>query len=82
LDLNRLRQLALNDSGFVFDPLSGHTFTVNETGLAVIKALKEGLATEQIIESLGADFELEGSEDLSRDVDDFLARLREQGLVG
>ena len=30
-DLNRLRDLALSDTGFVFDPCSGATFTVNAT---------------------------------------------------
>lgn len=36
-----LRRLALSDSGFVFDPLSGASFTVNATGLALIRLLQE-----------------------------------------
>ena len=30
-----LRRLAISESGFVFDPMSGHHFTVNETGLGM-----------------------------------------------
>jgi PqqD family protein of HPr-rel-A system len=80
-DVSRLKQLAVNESGFVFDPFSGHTFTLNDTGLAVLAALKEGLEPEQIATRLAADFELDGTEDVSRDVDDFLHRLRESGLL-
>ena len=30
---NLLRNLAVSESGFVFNPSSGHSFSVNETGL-------------------------------------------------
>ena len=81
LDTNRLRDLAVSDAGFVFDPLSGHTFTVNSTGLAALRALKEGRTPEAVAEALRGAFELEGDEDLARDLDEFVARLREHGLV-
>ena len=76
-----LHDLALSDTGFVFDPHTGYTFTVNPTGLAVLRGLKEGQEPEVIVGALRDGFELEGGEDLARDVDEFLARLREQGLV-
>ena len=80
-DVSRLRQLAINESGFVFDPVTGHTFTLNDTALAVVQALKQGEEIEQIVERLGNDFDLEGGEDVARDVEDLLGRLREYGLV-
>ncbi len=82
MDVSRLRQLAVSDSGFVFDPVTGHTFTVNAAGLVVLGGLKEGLAADDIVSRLREELELDGSEDVGRDVDDFLARLREHGLVG
>lgn len=81
LDTTRLRDLATSDAGFVFDPVSGHTFTVNTTGLAALRALKEGRSLDEVLESLREGFELEGGEDLTRDLDEFLLRLREHGLV-
>jgi len=81
LDLTRLRDLAVSDSGFVFDPMTGYTFTVNPTGLFVLQSLKRGEAIEAIAQRLPNEFELEGGEDLSRDVDEFLSRLREHGIV-
>ncbi|MEZ4220672.1 MAG: HPr-rel-A system PqqD family peptide chaperone [Polyangiaceae bacterium] len=78
----RLRQLAVSDSGFVFDPVTGHTFTVNAAGLVVIAGLKDGLSLEAIVTRLQNELEMDGSEDVNRDVDDFMARLREHGLWG
>jgi len=82
MDVSRLKQLAINDSGFVFDPLSGHTFTVNATGAFVVSSLKQGLGLDEIVAQLRGSFELDGSEDVVRDVEDFFARLTEHGLLG
>ncbi len=76
-----LRDLALSDSGFVFDPMTGHSFTVNATGLCVLQGLKEGKSPEDIVKRLTDGFELEAGEDAGRDVQDFIVQLRECGLV-
>lgn len=82
MDASRLRQLAISDSGFVFDPTTGHTFTVNPSGALVIAALKEGHGQDEAVRRLQGAFELDGTEDLSREVEDFMARLAENGLLG
>ncbi|MCC6899182.1 MAG: HPr-rel-A system PqqD family peptide chaperone [Polyangiaceae bacterium] len=82
MDASRLRQLAISDSGFVFDPTTGHTFTVNPSGALVIAALKEGHGQDEVVRRLQGAFELDGTEDLSREVEDFMARLAENGLLG
>jgi PqqD family protein of HPr-rel-A system len=82
LDPSRLRTLAISESGFLFDPVTGHTFNVNATGLSVIHALKSGKSEEEIRQELTEAFEQEGGEDVARDVEEFLDRLREHGLVG
>lgn len=42
------RNLALSDSGFVFDPATGDSFSTNPIGLEIIKMLKEGKTPEDI----------------------------------
>jgi Coenzyme PQQ synthesis protein D (PqqD) len=78
-DLNRLRSLAVSDTGFVFDPRTGQSFTVNSSGLIVLKSLKDGLsvpAIQQLLkDSLDAGY---GMED---DVESFLQVLVELGLT-
>jgi hypothetical protein len=76
----RLRDLALSDSGFVFDPLTGHTFTVNRTGQLALRYLKDGLSATETAQRLSAEFATERDEDPARDVQDFVLQLRECGL--
>ena len=70
-------RLALSGSGFVFDPVSGASFSVNASGLAVLRAIQAG-ATDMgaIVQSLGAEFEAAPAV-LERDVMEFAGRLRE-----
>jgi PqqD family protein of HPr-rel-A system len=77
----RLRELALSDSGFVFDPMTGHTFTVNPSGQLILRWLKDGVELEEVARRLAGEFEVEPGEDPARDVQDFLAQLRECGLM-
>ena len=81
LDVSRLRDLAISDAGFVFDPLTGHTYNVNETALAALRALKAGESLDRVKASLQDNFDVEPEIDVARDLDDFLSHLREQGLV-
>ena len=77
---SRIKELATSDTGFVFDPVSGSTFTVNATGLCVLRALKDGLSREQIARQLGERFDVR-SGDPARDVGDFMALLVQHGLT-
>ncbi len=77
--LQRLKDLAVSESGFVFDPHSGQTFSLNETGRAILEALKRGETVEQIVTDLRQGFEVEPGADLGRDVHEFLLLAREQG---
>lgn len=78
--LTRLHDLAVSDSGFVFDPLTGATWSVNATGRAILDGLKAGHGREAIAGLLRDQFDVAGA-DVERDVSDFVARLREQGLL-
>lgn len=42
-----LRQLAISNTGFVFDPRSGQSFTVNPTGLEALEMLRDGCSLSQ-----------------------------------
>jgi hypothetical protein len=76
----KLKELAINDSGFVFDPQTGATFSVNPTGQAILQALKQGAGREQITDLLQCRFNADGH-DLQRDVDGFVHLLRTHQLL-
>ena len=80
IDNTRFKDLAVSDTGFIFDPYSGATFTVNETGLRVVLALREGSTKRDIENRLRAAFDgVTG--DVADDVADFLRALKQHGLL-
>ena len=60
----RLRELAISDAGFVFDPLTGHTYNVNATALAALRALKDGAPPEAVIAAPDDQFETDPEDDI------------------
>ena len=78
--MNRLYQLAINDEGFIFDPLTGESFTVNRTGLFIINRLKEGKKEEEILQGLLDEFNV-SKEVAERDLIDFLEKLKSYRII-
>jgi PqqD family protein of HPr-rel-A system len=76
----RLGQLAISPTGFVFDPRSGVTYTINATGRSVIEALRDGADLDELVERLNDSFETDG-DDLRRDALEYVRLLREHGLL-
>ena len=52
-------RLALSDSGFVFDPVTGNSFSVNGSGLAILRRLQQGTDLPGIVASLSEEFEVD-----------------------
>ncbi len=77
---NRVARLAVNEEGFVFDPQTGESFTVNETGKAILKALIESKEKEAIAMALTEQFEVSLSE-AQTDVRDFIDHMRSYQLL-
>ncbi|MCK5796266.1 MAG: HPr-rel-A system PqqD family peptide chaperone [Deltaproteobacteria bacterium] len=78
--IKKLKDLAVSDSGFVFDPYTGSTFSVNATGRLILEGLRAGKSRSGLVEDLEEHFDVAG-EDLSRDLDDFFQTLRREGVV-
>jgi PqqD family protein of HPr-rel-A system len=75
-----LKNLAISETGFVFDPRSGATYTLNTTGQAVVLALRDGQSIDAIVERLRGTYE-GGGDRVREDVLDFVQSLRRSGLV-
>ncbi|PCI44202.1 MAG: hypothetical protein COB41_05055 [Proteobacteria bacterium] len=70
-----LQRLALNDSGFVFDPESGRSFTSNAVGLYVLRFLQKHSNADGLLTAIESDFDVSRN-DAERDVTEFAAQLR------
>lgn len=76
----KLRDLAVSDTGFVFDPYTGATYSLNGPGIVLLRGIRDGLGRDELVEQLAERFEV-ADHDLRRDVDEFVQQLREEGLV-
>ena len=74
-----LLRLQVSSSGFVFDPQTGGTFSLNFTGLRILTLLRQGKSTADISVVLAREYDVRLA-DAIRDVEDFLNNLRECGL--
>ena len=70
-----LQRLAINESGFVFDPVSGRSFTVNESGFALINLMRHETNIDSLIKQLINDWNIEARQ-AERDLLEFAAELR------
>lgn len=76
----KLKQIAISERGFIFNPLTGDTFTLNPTALFLIQKLKENLTTEEAIEALINEYEVDKKEALE-DFELFYQQLEIYGLI-
>lgn len=79
-NMSHLSHLAINEEGFVFNPMSGDSFQVSTSGLVILKAIRDGKGDEDIVREIVRDYEV-SAEEARHDVADFKASLKTLGLV-
>jgi hypothetical protein len=79
-DTEALNRLAVSPSGFVFDPMTGATYSVNDTGLVILEGLRKGDGLAEIRDALSEAFATDMA-DTRRDILEFVRLLCEQGLL-
>lgn len=80
MNTDKLKELAMNDNGFIFDPNSGYSYTTNETGMFILKHMANGKDTDDICRALCEEYEC--TEDhFHSDFDHFLLMLEALNLV-
>jgi PqqD family protein of HPr-rel-A system len=75
-----ISELAISESGFVFDPRTGATFSVNSTGLSLLGALRRRSTVPEIVELFRKSFEATPP-DVRDHVEDFLRTLHHLGIA-
>jgi hypothetical protein len=72
--------IALSDNGFVFNPSTGDSFTLNNTGKEVLMLIKEGKNLSQITELLLEKYDTDKIT-IERYISDFLNDLSVNNLM-
>jgi hypothetical protein len=80
MNCEKIRTLAISETGFIFDPTTGNSYTSNVAALRIFDLLKEGKEQDEIIEEMMEEFEVE-RDILEQDIADFLLTLQNYRLI-
>lgn len=73
--------IIINDSGFVLDSNLGTSFSLNYTGIEILKMLKEGEKEKDILEKIVQQFEMKSMDTLKKDFDEFIFLLKQNKIL-
>jgi hypothetical protein len=74
------KNIAISETGFIFDPTTGDSYTLNPVGMEILSLLKEGLEFEAISSRILEKYDVEKGV-LERYLYDFLGLLKQYQLV-
>jgi hypothetical protein len=72
--------LAVNDSGFIFNPSTGDSFSTNSVGADIISLLKNGSSFEEIKKEISSKYDVDDIL-FEKDFHDFVSQLQDYYLV-
>jgi len=72
--------LAVSDSGFIFNPSNGDSFSTNTVGAELIRLLKDGKNLADIKKEITSKYEVEPTV-FEKDYEDFISQLQDHFLV-
>ena len=72
--------IAISDSGFVFDPSSGESFSLNPIGMEIIGFLKEKKELAEISGIMTTNYEID-ADSFEKYFYDFIGMLKQFGLI-
>ncbi|HBE42039.1 MAG TPA: HPr-rel-A system PqqD family protein [Bacteroidales bacterium] len=74
------RNIAVSESGFLFDPTSGESYSLNEQGLEILNLMKEGKSTPEVNEYMTETYDI-SSDEFEKYYLDFMGLLRQFKLL-
>ena len=78
--MNIKKNVAVSDSGMIFNPDTGETFTVNPIGAEIINRMKEGSTKQKISETTAFKYTVDPST-FEKDYEDFVNLMRNFSLI-
>lgn len=74
------KNIAISDSGFIFNPSTGDSFSTNQVGMEMIRLLKENKTKEEVIDGVVEKFNVDKAT-VEKDFADFSLMLNNYQLV-
>ena len=74
------KNIAVSETGFVFDPTSGESYSINREGQEIIALLNKGKTADEISSAMCAEYEIDPAS-FEKYYYDFIGMLRQFQLV-
>jgi diphthamide synthase (EF-2-diphthine--ammonia ligase) len=74
------KNIAVSESGFIFNPTTGDSFSCNAVAADIINLLKENMTLEQVKSRIMLKYEVQESE-IDKDLQDLWLQLRDNNLL-
>lgn len=75
-----LKNMSLSEHGFLFDPVTGLTYTLNKVGILIFKQLENNKTVQEIVNILTDKYDIT-KEQAAEDVNEFIFQLKEYDLL-
>ncbi len=74
------KNVAVSDSGFLFNPLTGDSFSVNPIGQTIIKSFQEKKSEDEILNDILEEYRIDKNT-AEKDLNDFKKMLENYKLI-
>jgi hypothetical protein len=74
------KNIATSEAGFIFNPGTGDSFSVNNVGSEILSMLKENKSIDDVITGISAKYDVDKSQ-LEKDLEDFFSQLYGYSLL-
>ena len=78
--MNQKKNVAISESGFVFDPTTGDSFSLNPVGQEILELIKQGKNQNEITDLIISKYDVDQNS-FERYFIDFLSTLKQMQLV-
>ncbi len=74
------KNIAISETGFVFNPLTGDSFSTNQVGQEILRKLQGGTNQEELLKHLTEKFNIDKTT-LEKDMTDFMLMLNSYQIL-
>ncbi len=74
------RNIAISESGFLFDPTGGESYSLNEVGLEIVNLMRDKKSNHEIASTIVENYEVD-QDDFEKYFFDFLGMLKQFKLL-
>jgi len=78
--MNIKKNVAISESGYIFNPSTGESFSVNPIGIEIFNLLKDGNSYEEISKTILAKYNTD-EDTVEKDYNDFIGLLKQHLLI-